>query len=286
SRVQRFSISLGRGWVMLFLLVGALLLAAYWIGPLRPLPARLQLLAVSGSAALDTARSQPMRTADGSVVFPVALAVRNIGAETARPRRVAISVPAHFRLATTRGRLTGDVTPGLPMRRYVIELPTPSLPPDSNTQYLPGLDTLYLEPDLPRYYCTTQGLRVPEFTPAPRYDANTISNVALFYSFVDARSADRNTGIVTVSLDPSVLDVTPAPMPPTFRPVVEMPEARAPAVGPLSFAGVRRAHCGDPQQPIELYTVLWETREGGRVFVLYVDNIGRKRLYDLNRDGI
>jgi hypothetical protein len=67
---------------------------------------------------------------------------------------------------------------------------------------------------------------------------------------------------------------------------MEEPEARAPDVGQLTFAGARTAHCGDPEQPIELYTVLWETRTGGRLLVVYSDNIGRKRLYDLNRDGI
>ena len=285
-RIQRFGFRLGRGWILLLLFVGAVLLVVSWIGPLRPMPARLELVALSGGTPAEQVATSPLRTRTGSVVFPVEVAVRNTGSQTARPRRVALSVPAHLRLATTRGRLSGEVTPGLPMRRHVVELGAPVLAPDSSLHRLPGIDTIYIEPDLPRYYCTTQGLQIPEFTPAPRFNPQTLSDVRIFYSFAGTGGAERHTGVLTVALDPAALDVRPAAPPPTFPTIVEEPEARAPDVGPLSFAGVRRAYCGDPQQPVDIYTVLWETLTGGRVFVLYVDNIGRKRLYDLNRDGI
>src|SRR5690606_25167167 len=138
----------------------------------------------------------------------------------------------------------------------------------------------------PRYYCHLQGLNIPEFEAAPGLDPAVLSDVRIFYSFTDGRDDDRHTGLLTVSLDPERIRVEPAPVPPLFSTVVRLPEAPAPPVGPSWFAGARRAHCGDPMQPIELYTVLWENASGGRLFTVYVDGIGRKRLYDLNRDGV
>src|SRR5690606_41137685 len=99
-KAQRFGIRISRGWAVLFLLAGALLLAASWIGPLRSMPARLELLAIDGDIAVTQVEAQVRRTADGSVAFAVPLAVRNIGARTARPDRVVLSVPASLRLAT------------------------------------------------------------------------------------------------------------------------------------------------------------------------------------------
>jgi hypothetical protein len=284
-KAQRFGINISRGWVLLLLAAGALVLVGYWIGPLRPLPAQLELLVVDGNSAVEQMRAQPRRTPAG-VVFPVPLAVRNIGAESARPRQLILSVPAQYRLASTRGRLTGEVSAGVPLRRYVVELPAPLLEPAETTQLLPGLDTIYIEPDLPRYYCVTQGLQVPEFTPAPSFDAATLSDVRIFYTFAGTAGPERHTGLLTVQLDPSLLEVSPAPMPPSFTTVLEEPEARAPEMGPLSFGGARAATCGDPEQPMQLYTVLWESMTNGRLYVVFVDGEPRKRLYDLNRDGV
>jgi hypothetical protein len=278
--------SIGRGWMVLFLIAGALLLGAYWIGPLRPVPAELELLAIEGDVALGEVTVEPRRTSDGTIVFPVPLAVRNVGAQAARPARVVLSLPGQFDVATRRGRLTGDVTTGIPLRRFAIALDRTQLEPGTGTRVLAGLDTIYIVPALSRYYCEIQGLDVPEFSPAPEYDAETLSNVRIFYSFSDAAQTERQTGLLTVHLDPAVLDVEPAARPPLFRTVTQEPQARAPDTGVLAFAGARTAHCGDPEQPVQLYTVLWETTDGGHVFVIYVDNVGRKRLYDLNRDGI
>jgi hypothetical protein len=286
NRAQRFGIDIGRGWVILFLIGGTLLLAAYWIGPLRPLPAHLELLAIDGDVAVPQFAPEPGRTADGGLVFAVPLAARNIGSRTARPASVVLSLPAQYRLATTRGPLVGEVAAGVPLRRYVIALPEAVLAPDSTTRVLTGLDTIFLQPDLPRYYCMTQGPQIPEFTAAPDFDAQTLSDVRIFYSFNDPSGPERQTGLLTVRLDPELLEVEPAAMPPSFRTTIQEPEAQAPDVGRLRFAGARTAHCGDPERPIELFTVLWETQNGGQLFVVYVDNVGRKRLYDLNRDGI
>jgi hypothetical protein len=286
GRIQRFGIRIGRGWVVLFLIAGSLLLGAYWIGPLRPIPARIELLAIDGDVAVPQIAVRPRGTAGGGLVFPIAVAARNVGAQSARPSSLVLSVPPQFGIATTRGRITGVATAGVPLRRYPIALGRSELRPDSQTVMLPGLDTIYLEPDLPRYYCTTQGGTIPEFSSAPRYNAHTLSDIRIFYSFMEAGRAERQTGLLTVQIDPALLEVAPAANPPTFPTVVEIPAARAPETGTLLFAGARTAHCGDPEQPVELYTTLWETRMGGRVFVVYVDNVGRKRLYDMDRDGI
>ena len=286
NRAQRFGLNIGRGWMVLFLIGGALLLGAYWIGPLRPIPAQLQLLAIDGAVAVPQIAVQPRRTADGGIVFPIPVAARNVGAQTARPASVVLSVPPQFSIATPRGRVKGAATAGVPLRRYSIALGQPLLLPDSQTTLLPGLDTIYVQPDLPRYYCNAQEARIPEFTPAPRYDAQTLSNVRIFYSFQDAGRSERQTGLLSVQIDPALLEVRPAPNLPIFPTTVEMPEATAPETGVLLFAGARTAHCGDPELPVELYTTRWETMSGGRVFVVYIDNVGRKRLYDMNGDGI
>jgi hypothetical protein len=285
NRAQRFGIDIGRGWVVLLLLAGALLLGAYWIGPLRPIPARLEMLAIDGASAVERIAVEPRRTEQGGVVFPIPLAVRNTGARAARPSAVILSLPPQFRIATRRGRVAGGVTAGVPLRRFPIALQRTVIQPDSQTEVLPGLDTIYLEPDLPRYYCSIQGPQIPEFGPAPQFDAQTISEIRIFYSFVEARP-ERQTGLLSVSLDPRLLDTEPAGTPPTFPTVIQAPEAAAPETGTLLFDGARTAHCGDPERPVELFTTAWETMSGGRVFVIYVDNVGRKRLYDMNRDGI
>ncbi|HSK20347.1 MAG TPA: hypothetical protein VK912_14440 [Longimicrobiales bacterium] len=286
NRAQRFGIRIGRGWAVLLLIAGSLLIAAYWIGPLRPLPAQLELLAIAGDSAVAEITVQPRRTAAGGVVFPVPLAVRNVGAQTVRTTEVVLSVPPQFRISTPRGRVEPGVTAGVPLRRYRIPIQRTELEPAVQTEVLPGLDTIYLEPDLPPYYCFTQGAQIPEFTSAPQFDAQTLSDIRIFYSFRNASTRERQTGLLRVHVDPALIETRPAPSPPTFPTVIEMPEARAPETGTLLFAGARTAHCGDPEQPVELYTALWETRDGGRVYVVYVDDVGRKRLYDMNSDGI
>lgn len=284
--LQRFGFRLGRGGVVLLLSAGVLLLVAYWIGPYRPLPARLELLAVAGDSAVPRITAEPRRTPQGSVVFAVPLAVRNVGAAPARPRRLVLNVPAQYRIASTRGRLTGDVSAGVPLRRYVVELPAPSLEPGSATVSLPGMDTIFLEPDLPRYYCTLQGMQVPEFSPGPSHDPEMLSQIRIFYSFAGTAGPERHTGVLTVQLDPALLRVTPATMPPPFSTEVREPEIAAPDVGVVAFGGARAATCGDPEQPVQLYTVIWESRAGARLYVIFVDGEPRKRLYDVNGDGI
>jgi hypothetical protein len=284
--VQRFGIQIGRGWVAFFLVVLVAVLAAYWIGPLRPLPPAIELLAVDGEYAVEQLSvAGEYDEAGGLLRFPVPLAVRNVGAREGEPNRLTLSVPARYRVVTPRGRLSGEMTPGVPLRRYLIELPASTLQPGAPPQQLAGLESIWLEPDLPRYYCNTHGNDIPEFIPAPLYDAGSISEVRIFYSIATRGTRERSTGLLTVNVDPSQLQVTPAQMPPTFPTEFEDPEIQKPDLGRLRFVGARTAWCGDPEQPMELYTGVWQAAGGARHYAIHVHGTPRKLLWDLNGDG-
>jgi hypothetical protein len=285
---QRFGFHIGRGWVALILLGLAIALAAYWVGPMRPLPPELELLAIDESdrAVTELSVGAEFDEATSSLRFAVPLAVRNVGVQEGRPRRLVLSVPARYRVVTHRGRIAGEVTPGVPLRRYVIDLPADTLPPGGRPRPLAGLDRIWLEPDLPRYYCTTRGDAIPEFVPAPDYEAANIADVRIFYSFAVHDTRERSTGVLTVRVDPDRLQVSPAEMPPLFPTIFEEPETQRPDLGVIRFVGTRTAWCGDPEQPMELYTAVWEGAGGTRHYAIHVHGTARKLLYDMNGNGI
>lgn len=323
-KAQRIGFSVSRGWTLLLLVIGGLIAASFWIGPLRPLPAELQLLAVAGNSALTEVEATGQLRADGTVRFAVPLAVRNVGFQPAEPWQLQLSMPGHYHLTTRRGRLAGEVTAGVPLRRYTIDLTPTHVPVDNATMRLPGLDTIWLEPDLPRYYCQLGDGQVPEFLPAPDRDPAQLSRVSIFYSFRTANAAERHSGLLAVRLDTAMLRSQPAPMPPSFPTVflVEPDEddpaaetvaqpadsatapadsagdsaaadgaARADTAGAgnvirLVAGGSRRAYCGDPEAPVDLYTTIHETADGGRVYTVHVAGAARKRLYDMNGDDV
>jgi hypothetical protein len=285
--VQRFGLSIGRGWIIAFLILLSVILAAYWVGPLKPLPPEVTLVAVEDGQPADviSVTAEPDEV-EQTLRFPVDLAVQNTGTREAEPRRIVLSVPGRFTVIGPRGRVAVEVTPGVALRRYVIDLPRQSVPVDGQTHQLEGLDRIWLEPDLPSYYCTTRGDDIPEFIPAPAVNASTISDVRIFYSVFMRNEPARSTGLLTVRLDPSQLQATPAPMPPPFPTVTRPQGVESPDLGRLQFAGTRTSWCGDPDQPLELYTAMWEGTGGSRVFSVHVGGLPRKRLYDLNGDGI
>lgn len=322
-KAQRLGFSISRGWTLLLLVIGALVAAAFWIGPLRPLPAELQLLAVVGDQAVTSIEATGQLTTENTVRFPVPLAVRNVGVQPAAPVRLHLSVPGQYHITSPRGRLIGEVSSGVPLRRYTIDLEPTTVPVDSATMRLPGLDTIWIEPDLPRYYCTVDDSRIPEFVPAPSRDPATLSRVSIFYSFGTREAAERHSGLLEVQLDPSMLQARPAPMPPSFPTVIldhpdddtdpittDAPGAAVAApvdtsgatAGSDSLAadslaaqggqmrliasGSRRAYCGDPESPIELYTTRHQSQAGGHVYTVHVDETPRKRLYDMDGDGM
>lgn len=291
--VQRFGFRITRGWATFLLAVGALVGTAFWIGPFRPLPAELKLVALGGDGQFrsvigiprtwaDTAPPQP----DVPSRFPMLFAVYNEGARPAEPRRLAISLPARFRLSDSKGQaLPGSTTIGNPLIRYTFDVRPGSIQPGNVPRLFSRVDTLWLEPVVPSYYCSVLSDSVPEFVPAPPFDPKSLATVRMFYTF-ETRENDRQSGLLTVQLDPQLLDRPVAPTPPIYPTTMHDPEAVKPALGELRRVGDRTSYCGDPGSPIELYDVLWETPEGGRFFVLYHGGAPRKYLYDLNRDSI
>jgi hypothetical protein len=282
-RVQRLGLNLGRGWTLLLLVIGLLLAAAFWIGPLRPWPAELELVMMHGDDVVDVYEARGLLGPQRTVRFGVPLTVRNVGAQPARPQAVMLSVPARFHLSTTRGRLRGEVAAGVPLRRYVVNVPDQRIDPDGAPVVLPGLDTIWIEPDLPAQTCVLRD-GVPEFMPASQHDASSLADVRIFYSIVTGRASERHSGLLEVRVDPRLIRTQPAPPPQLSRTVFLAPGAELPALGRMRTLGARTAHCGDPEQPVELYTVTSETQTG-RFYVIYIDGTARKHLYDLNGDG-
>jgi hypothetical protein len=281
---QRQGFRITRGWAALLVLALALLAGAYWLGPMTTPPPELELVVMDdGRPVVDISARGYVDAREGVLRIPLQLAVRNAGPRPARPQQIALHVPGQFRVATARGRLPGDVAQGVPLRRYVLPVSAPPVAPDAPPVPLPGLDTIWLEPDLPRYYCVARTNNVPEFMPAPQYDPGALAQLQIFYSV--RSGGQRSTGLLNVNLDPAQLAVQPAEMPPTFPTVFEEPQAQVPELGALRYGGSRTAWCGDPERPMELYVVTWITAANGRFYVIHVQGEPRKHLYDLNGDG-
>lgn len=286
----RFRIS--RGHALLVLLIGALIAAAFWIGPQPAPPAQLQLLALTAEdkyaaeVTFDVTTAARSRTPGSSVRFPLVLGVHNVGESRARPVLLYLSVPASFRLLDGSGSpLPIQRTAGNPLVRHRLELVPESIEPGGSARVLGPADTLWLEPALPDYYCTLTSEHIPEFVPAPAYDAGSLSRVDIFYSF-QVRSKARQSGLLALNIDPTLLVMDRPPMPTYFETSHHEPAAPLPELGPLVLAGSRTENCGDADQSSELHSVLWETAEGGRFFVVYHDGAPRKYLFDLDQDGV
>lgn len=287
--VERFGSGIGYGRFVLLLIVPALAGTACRMGPAREPPPDVELVALDNGQPAVALEVAGTRAADGDALrFAVPLAARNRGTGAVVPRRVALSVPGRFWVAGPGGvRLPAEVTPGVALHRHVIELEPVPLPPDGEPHPLPGLELVLLEPDLPRYSCTARGDIIPEFIPAPALDPRTLANVLIFYSVELNGYAGRSTGLLTVRLDPAQLEVAPAPLPPVFpATTLDVPDTRPPDPGVLRFAGTRAAWCGDPEQPMTLFTALFEGPGGARAYAIHVDGRARKRLYDLTGDGV
>ncbi|HEY0303753.1 MAG TPA: hypothetical protein VGC44_02215 [Longimicrobiales bacterium] len=291
--VQRLGVRPTRGWVAMFFIAVLLLGAAFWIGPLRSRPAQLRLLALSGDGRFSEYVGIPARWADtlpagseSAVRFPLVLAVHNSGAAAAQPQLLSLSLPARYRVAGKNGPLEHRTTMGNPLARYELPVRTARLEPNRPPTIIPGVDTLWIEPLTPSLYCTALSDSVPEFVPAPPVDPAALALLRIFYSFEGRRIRQRQTGLLTVQVDPSLIRRNSSAPLPVFETVITKPEAPRPELGPLHYAGARLSPCGDPSQPIELHSALWETEVGGRFFVLYNGDKPRKYLFDLNRDSI
>jgi hypothetical protein len=284
---------IGRGGAAALLVAVLVIGAAFWVGPLRPLPAELRLVALADGAYTDTleARAVPpdsVAASAGAVArAPLVLGVRNVGARATRPESLRLSVPGRFRLTGSAGEaLPFRRTPGTPLVQYTFELSAPAVPARGDTLPLAELDTLWLEPLLPEFDCALLGDSVPDFMPAPEYDPSTLATVPIFYDFDDGSPHVRQTGLLTVRLDPELLRTRAASAPTRGRLDMHENDAPRPDLGPLTQVGTRTASCGDPESPVELRTVVWEGETGGRMYEVQVGNTPRLLLYDTNRDGV
>ncbi|HEY0674269.1 MAG TPA: hypothetical protein VGD27_18490 [Longimicrobiales bacterium] len=291
--VKRFGFRAPPAILVLFLVVLLLFGAAFWIGPFRGRPAELHLVALSADGRFTENVGIPARSVDtlpasseATARFPLVLAVHNAGARAAQPTQLALSLPALYRVADKEGPLEYRTTVGNPLARYEVAVRSPRLEPGAAPSVLAGADTLWLEPIVPSLYCTALSDSVPEFIAAPPHDPNALARVRIFYSLEGRGIRQRQTGLLNVQLDPRLVARRPAPPPPVFETVIVKPEAPAPVLTELSYVGARMSGCGEPSQPLQLHTALWETPEGGRFFVLYHGGVPRKHLYDLNRDSI
>jgi hypothetical protein len=138
---------------------------------------------------------------------------------------------------------------------------------------------------IPRYHCVAPADSVPELIAASRPPLSTVSDVRIFYSFEGEEMVQRRTGTLTVRLDTTLLAVEMPDPPPSF-PVVQDPALASPEVGELRMAGRRLSQCGEPPDPLELWSTLWLTERGGRIITLEHGGVIRKRLYDLDGDGV
>ncbi len=87
-------------------------------------------------------------------------------------------------------------------------------------------------------------------------------------------------------VDSSALRQPPAPMGEPGTPTIMEPEATLPAMGGLYQVATTKTTCGDPQQPVELQSVVYANEAGGRFIVVYHDGQPRKYLLDMNGDSL
>lgn len=282
---QRTGFRASRGILVLLAIGVALFGVALWVGPFRPIPPELRLLVGADTAAGPAREPLPNLGPADAPRFALVLSLQNEGGRAARPARLDLSVPAMFRVRSNRTDVQREAVPGNPLVRYRIPIPERNVRPDGRVHPIAPGDTIWLEPSLDDYYCTAMADSVPEFVPAPARHPAQLARVDVFYSLAEARGT-RQAGVLQLQLDSSALRYTPAARPPASRVVVREPEMPRPELGELREGGSRTALCGDPQQPLELYTVLWETASGGRFLVVYLNGAPRKHLYDLDRDSI
>src|SRR5690606_25221186 len=277
--------------------VGAAGIAAallYWLLPFGDDGAELRLLlAVPGEEYAEELRV-PAAWADTSTVasgatvrVPRLFAIVNLGGEAATPGRLELSLPSRFNLVRADGQpLPGRIAPGSPLVRYEVPVSLPRVEADGEAMPIAMLDTLWLEPVIPSFYCVALADSVPEFVPAPPAPVEAIARVQIFYSFSGEDMEERQTGLLGVELDPAMLEQEIPEAPPVFPAQYREPAAPRPELGALRYIGSRQAFCGEPEAPIELLSTLWETPSGGRFFVLDHGGAPRKYLFDMDRDGI
>ncbi|HSR41691.1 MAG TPA: hypothetical protein VLL48_05960, partial [Longimicrobiales bacterium] len=216
---------------------------------------------------------------------PLVLGVRNRGTEAARPETLSLSLPGRYRLTDRNGGLEVTAPSGSPLITYSLATGLDPVEPRRLPKLVPALDTLWLEVRVPAYYCIALADSVPELVPAAVPPPGTLGEVRIFYAFEGGDLTARSTGTLTVRLDTALLDLPAVAAPPTFPVVLDTAAADPRPVG-LRLEGRRTIQCGEPHNPLELTTAVWVAPAGGRMIALEYGGRVRKRLYDLNGDGI
>ncbi len=283
-----------RGRWAAVLLGGSAAAVVLLFAPWRDGPAELELVALNADGAFEQSIAVPAAWADTlyaapgiAARVPLVLGVRNSGGEPARPQRLEISAPSRVHFIRPDGRpLQGYAVAGSPLIRYELSGGFPVVQPGRMPTLLPALDTLWLELVVPAFYCMTLSDSVPEFVPAPQPDPAAVSRVQICYSFEGDELERRQTGLLTVQLDPALIAAEAPEPPPVFPVEMREPAVPMPAFEWLQYEGSRRGFCGEPEEPLELLTTVWTTPSGGRFFVLHYGGAPRKYLFDLDRDSI
>ena len=292
--IRRFSFGVPVRWFVMALVL-LLVLAGFWLVPrVRGRIPQLQLVAIGQDGRFQQSVSIPAAWADsadpgtGAVSrFPLLLALRNEGIRPATPNRLKLSIPARYRITLPDGRAyEGRATDGNPLLQYSFSIRVAPVQPGRLPVGIPGLDSLFIEPMLPAYNCTVLSDDVPEFVPAPALDPATLSTVRIFYSLEGRRFAQRQTGLLTINLDPELLKQPAAPPIPSFPVTVNSAGIPLPEFAALRRVGSRESTCGAPGTSAPMLSTVWETMDNGRLYVLDYAGVPRKYLFDMNRDSI
>jgi hypothetical protein len=279
-------------WLLALLVVGALVGAASlirWTGPAPP----LDLVALGPEGRFEDTLRVPARwgdtathTPDAVVRVPLILGVRNLGREPVTPERLSLSVPVRYRLTDADGQeLPGRIEAGSPLVSYTLRPGLDRVEPQRLPTLIPAHDTLWLEVVIPTFYCVSVGDSIPEFVIAPPPPVRPLSDLRVFYSFEGGDLGERRTGTLSVRLDSTLLAVEQPPAPPAF-PMEANADLAQPDLGALQRVGSRRSVCGEPESPMEILSTVWRTPAGGRFITLDYGGKVRKRLYDLDGDGM
>jgi hypothetical protein len=291
--VHRFGARASGRWGVLALLLIGLAIAGLVLVPRvwRGTP-YLELVALSPQGTFTDAIVIPAGWAGSGLTewgpvtrFPLLLGVRNVGSAAARPVQLRMSVPARYRLSTSDGRVLHVLyAAGSPLVSYTVSRELPQLAPGMQP-VLVGADTVWIEPLLPSIYCLAGADSVPEFVAAPEPDLDALSRVLIFYSLDGGEQESRHTGLLDIQLDRAAMRFEPAQPISVFQTAVFQPEIPGPVLSALRYVGYRRAFCGEPEDPVELFTTTWESVGGARMLVLSLGGRDRKYLYDLSGDG-
>ncbi len=285
--LQRLGLRFSRGWALAVLLMAATIGAAFWIGPLQPAPALLDIVALDGGRFADSVTLRAADAADGEPLYPLVLGVRNTGPRAARPTTLSLSVPNTWRIVDRQGNpLPAEQEIGVPLARYTFKLPFEPIEAGAEPMLLPGIDTIWLAPRLDRIICTLGPDDVPEFVAGSAPDAESMSSPVLYYSFGGRDLEARQTGLLPLQVDPADLRRAPPPRIPSFPAIFREPEAPHPETGELVQVGDRTANCGEPDRPVEVQSVVWRTAPGGTMIVVYYAGAPRRQLFDLDADGM